>query len=442
MAVKERTQAHTEMTPGAMMGEALTASWLQAVLVVLGAWLVASPPTLGYHDTPLMVSDLASGLAMIALAAAAFFTRKPAFALANCVLGLWVVFSPLAFWAPTAAAYANDTLVGALAIAFSLIVPMRMRMKGPDVPPGWSYNPSTWQQRLPTIALGLVSFLAAHYMAAYQLGHLSSVWDPFFRPGTEGVLTSNVSKAWPISDAGLGAMIYLIETLSGLMGDERRWRTMPWMVAMFGFAVVPLGVVSVTLMIMQPVMVGTWCTLCLATAAFMIVMIPLSLDEVVAMGQFLVQKKREGHPFWRTFFLGGTVDEDVAVHRPSDVWKPEAGVWGMSVPWTLAASTALGLWLLFAPAALGSTGLAANGDFIAGGLAVTFAVIAWAEVGRAARFVNVAIALWLIAAPWWVAGYSTAGRWADVVVGLMLIALSIPRGAVRERYGSWERFIR
>lgn len=46
------------------------------------------------------------------------------------------------------------------------------------------------------------------------------------------------------------------------------------------------------LVVMQPLAVGAWCTLRLFTAAAMLLMIPLSLDEVVAMA-------------WRVFSLGG-----------------------------------------------------------------------------------------------------------------------------------------
>jgi hypothetical protein len=64
-------------------------------------------------------------------------------------------------------------------------------------------------------------------MAAYQLGYIDSIWEPFFSGvagnGTQTILTSDVSKAWPISDAGLGAATYLIEVLSTFMGDQRRW---------------------------------------------------------------------------------------------------------------------------------------------------------------------------------------------------------------------------
>jgi apolipoprotein N-acyltransferase len=53
----------------------------------------------------------------------------------------------------------------------------------------------------------------------------------------------------------------MLEPLSGFMGGRNR--TMPWMVVMFGVLVVPLGVVSIVLVILQPLALGAWCTLCL-----------------------------------------------------------------------------------------------------------------------------------------------------------------------------------
>jgi hypothetical protein len=154
----------------------------------------------------------------------------------------------------------------------------------------------------------LVSFGAARYMAAFQLEHTASAWDPFF--STETILLSDVSKAWPISDAGFGTLAYLLEALSGFMGGVRRWRTMLWMVLMFGVLIVPLGTVSTFLVISQPVLVGEWGTLCLLTAALMLLMIPLAVDEVLAMLQFMRAARREGQPLLRTFFVGGMLRQD------------------------------------------------------------------------------------------------------------------------------------
>jgi hypothetical protein len=36
----------------------------------------------------------------------------------------------------------------------------------------------------------------------------------------------------------------------------------------------------------------------------MLIMIPYSLDVLVAMGQLLVLNTRRGRPFWRSFFRG------------------------------------------------------------------------------------------------------------------------------------------
>ena len=59
-------------------------------------------------------------------------------------------------------------------------------------------------------------------------------------------MTSWVSKGFPIADAGLGAFAYSLDILAGAIGDSRRWRTMPWMLLLFGLLIVPLGVVSVS----------------------------------------------------------------------------------------------------------------------------------------------------------------------------------------------------
>ena len=236
----------------------------------------------------------------------------------------------------------------------------------------------------------------------------------------------------------------MVEALMGFMGDKARWRTMPWMVTFFGILVVPLGIASISLIILQPVAVGAWCTPCLIAALAMLIMIALTLDEVVATVQFLVQARREGQPLWRTFWLGGTLAEagpDAASVRPDGV-TAKAMVWGVALPWNLLVSAAVGLWLMASPTVFGSRGGAAHSDHIVGALVVTVAIIALADVGRAARFINVAFGAWFIAAPWLLNGATTTAAWNDVAVGIALILLSLRRGPVRERYGTWQRFIR
>jgi len=429
-------------------------AWPHFANMTLGLWLITSAFALGYRSTALQVSDVASGVFVILFSSLSLSSRpfwKFWAPWVNSLIGVWLLFAPLAFWAPTSAGYANDTLIGALVIVFAILapgMPMAPGMSmgpGPDVPPGWSYNPSSWPQRAPIIALALVGFFLSRQMTAFQLGHVASLTDPFFGIGTERVLTSDVSRAFPIPDAGLGAVAYMIEFLMGFMGDKRRWRTMPWMVTFFGILVVPLGVVSITLIILQPLAVGAWCTPCLIAAAAMLIMISLTLDEVVATLQFLVQARSEGQSLWQVFWMGGTLRETpeaAAVTVRPDVVSLAAMVWGVLLPWNLLVSVALGLWLMFAPAALGSTGTAAHSDHLIGALIVTVAVIALADVGRSVRFVNVLFGAWVIVAPWLLGGATTGSKWNDVIVGALVILLSFPRGTVGERYGSFERFIR
>jgi len=417
------------------------ARWSQIPLIVLGVWLIASPWTLGYRSALLTWSDMVSGLLVIALAVIAFRTGRAWAAWANTFVGLWLAFAPLVFWAPDATAYANDTLVGMLVTVFAVLVPMMMTMPGPEVPLGWSYNPSTWLQRAPVLALALLSFLMSRYMAAFQLEHIPWAWDPIFGDGTVRVLTSTVSKAFPVSDAGLGAFIYLIELLSGFMGDPRRWRTMPWMVALFGFLVVPLGIVSVVLIILQPVVVGAWCTFCLLSALFMLLMVALSLDEVIAMLQFLVQTHRAGNPVWRTFWLGGAALGDNLTPRRSETTDPRQMFWGVTLPWNLLVSAALGAWLMVAPAVFQTTGQAAHSDHILGALVVTVAIVAFAEVTRAARFINIALALGIIALPWLLGGGTLAASLNDLIIGALVIVLSIAPGKIKNSYESWNPLV-
>jgi len=449
--------------------------WVPLLVVGLGAWLISSPFTLGYANAELagsdvarvtamrglssiasrgaaMVwSDIASGVLLIVLGFLWLKPRRLWAPWAASLVGIWLLFAPLVLWAPTAGAYGNDTLVGALVIALAVLIPgmpgmMLIMQAGPEIPPGWSYNPSSWLQRAPIIALGWVGFFLARHLAAYQLGYVDSAWDPVFGEQTRRILDSEVSRAWPISDAGLGTVAYAIEALMGYMGGTDRWRTMPWMVTFFGILVIPLGAVSIFLVIMQPVAVGAWCTLCLITALAMLIMIPLALDEVVAMLQFLARSRREGKSLWRTFWLGGTVEGGSADDRtpkfPASVRQTApAMVWGVTIPWTLLASGALGILVMMLPAALGISGTAANTDYIVGALVTTVAAIATAEVGRAFRFLNLVFGAWIAVAPWVSAGAGAWARWTALAAGLAVIALSIPRGPVRQRYGRWQRAI-
>ena len=429
--------------------------WTNFTVISLGLWLISSPFTFGYTRPAMIWSDVISGALMVVFSTMALWPRLDFVGRWSVALvGGWLQFAPLIFWAPTAGAFINDTLIGALAITLSVLVPMmpgmahhmNMMKPGPLIPPGWTYNPSSWHQRAPMIGIALVAWLSSRYLAAFQFGYIKTVWDPFFGDGTARVLMSDVSKMFPISDAGLGATAYAIEMLMGWMGGKERWRSMPWMVTFFFILVVPLGVVSIVLVILQPLAVGYWCSICLFTALLMLLMIPFAVDEVIAMGQFMRQSVRDGKPFWRTFWVGDTIAGSSDDKRTPEYGAPAAKmiapmVWGVTVPWNLLAAAALGIWLMFSPAFFGTTGAAADSDHLVGALITTVSVIVMAEVIRAGRFLNLLLGGWVVVAPWLLAGAGAATRWNDVIAGLAIIALSFPRGPVRERYATWDRLI-
>ncbi len=172
----------------------------------------------------------------------------------------------------------------------------------PIAPPGWAYNPSSWSQRLPIVALALAGFGIATYLALYQWGVLASVWEPFFGQGSQVILTSYISHLLPIPDAAFGAFGYLLDAVTGVVGGRQRWRTMPWIVILFGLAVGPLGAVSLLLVIFQPVLFDAWCTLCLASAGVSLLMIGPAMDEFLASSQHLKRASTRGRSAWRTFW--------------------------------------------------------------------------------------------------------------------------------------------
>jgi hypothetical protein len=76
-----------------------------------------------------------------------------------------------------------------------------------------------------------------------------------------------------------------------------------------------------------------------------------------------------------------------------------------------------------------SSGAMADSDHLIGALVMTFSIMAFAEVGRAIRFLNIPFGAWLIAAPWLLDGIaSPLAVLNGVISGVVLIALAVPRG--------------
>jgi hypothetical protein len=176
----------------------------------------------------------------------------------------------------------------------------------PEIPPGWRVNPSAWSQRIPIVVLAVLGGIAATWLALYQQGVTGTVFEPFFGDGTrEIVRESGFSEAFerfPIGDAALGALGYVADAVTGVIGGTRRWKTMPWIVVIFGAFVGPFGAISVMLTIFQPVLYGSFCTLCLFSGVVSLAMIGPGVDEVLASLQHLRRQRLEGRSVWRAFW--------------------------------------------------------------------------------------------------------------------------------------------
>jgi hypothetical protein len=450
--------------------------WVYWMLVILGFWMVLSPLTFSYAQataepsggrevwltlseriTFMKWSDIISGLLLIFFGWRTLSPNRPLSLWICCFVGVWLSIAPLVLWAPNAAAYINDTLVGALVIALTILIPgmpnMITYMKmGSQVPPGWSYNPSSWPQRWIMIVAGFIGWMVSRYLGAFQLGFIDEIWDPFFGAGSRLVLNSDMSHSLPVSDGALGALAYTFEFLMGWMGAPTRWRTMPWMVTFFGILVIPLGLVHIFLVISQPVVVGQWCTFCLLAAAIMLPMIPLEIDEVVAMGQHMVQARRRGDNFWKVFWKGGKpIEHNMDERSPKIMEVPssfgkvfKASIWGMSFPWTLLVSTLIGIWLMFAPTAfgVGIEATAADINHLGGSLIIVVSVICMGEVVRRGRYLNVLLGLAVAAIPWFLPDSNLLLNISGAIGGLAVAALAIPRGPKKETYGLWDKYVK
>ncbi len=153
------------------------------------------------------------------------------------------------------------------------------------------------KQRIAVSITASIACLLAIYMGLYQLRLIGGVWDPVFGPQTANVLDSEVSQTmsrwFRVPDAILGALAYLGDVVLALAGSTRRWQYRPWLVVLFGLDVIPLGIVSAVLVLLQGAVVGSWCFLCLVTAAISLVLVLLAYDEVWSCLKYL-------HRIWRT----------------------------------------------------------------------------------------------------------------------------------------------
>lgn len=167
-----------------------------------------------------------------------------------------------------------------------------------NIPFGSSSNPSSWSKRSLLLMMAIAGFLIGLYLGLYQLHVFSNVWEPFFGNGTNAVVKSSFSRSLPIPDGLIGAFGYLCDIILVSIGNSTRWKTKPWAVILYSILVAMMGFVSILLIIIQPVVLHTWCTLCLASAVLSLSMVIPVVQELKASLHFVKKEKRNEKIFW------------------------------------------------------------------------------------------------------------------------------------------------
>jgi hypothetical protein len=102
--------------------------------------------------------------------------------------------------------------------------------------------------------------------------------------------------------------------------------------------------------------------------------------------------------------------------------------------WAIIINILAGLWVMASSAVLGLTESAADNNYIAGPLIVTFSVIALWDINRSVRYCNVPIGLWLAVSAFILPIQGTA-VWSNIVAGILVATLSFVPAASKKRFG-------
>ncbi len=147
------------------------------------------------------------------------------------------------------------------------------------------------------------------YLALFQWHVYDHIWDPLFASplpnfpnGSERILESWFSRSFPVPDAFLGALGYAMDCIFGLTGGARRWRTMPWMVALYDLVILGMAGGSTVLIMLQPVMLHAWCLWCLCSAFISINLVGPAMHEGLATAQYLRRVHNRGESVWHAFW--------------------------------------------------------------------------------------------------------------------------------------------
>ncbi len=111
---------------------------------------------------------------------------------------------------------------------------------------------------------------------------------------------------------------------------------------------------------------------------------------------------------------------------------------GFTLSWSLFICALVGIWLMISPSLFGMSHVVSDNNTAFGALVVAVSIITMAEVVRKFRFFILLFGLWIIIFPWIFSGNLYDTGWNNLIAGLSLIILSIPRGKILNHYGSWK----
>lgn len=223
-----------------------------------------------------VVSDMVVGVAVFGLAFFCALTPDMSYlAYLTAFAGVFTLGERFLYNVP------GPLWTGPAMVALALVIPASTPMPGPDLPPGWFHNPSTWVQRAPAVGLVLLGTLAAHA----------------FKPL-----------------AGL----FLVLLATTLLGDRKRWRSAPWALCCFGTAAVSTACASAAWLVWEP-SASALAAVLAATVALL-----LCADEFTAARLFLRHAPQLGQGVWDAFWNGGLLPADDFAPRPSrhPAWAP------------------------------------------------------------------------------------------------------------------------
>lgn len=420
--------------------------WTKYIIAFLGVWLIAVACAFNYNSSWLWWSDFLAGSALVASGIYALTGHHEFTPWDSSAIGLWLLVAPVLLWAPDPFVYLNDTAIGVLALAFgSLIpgVPEDVLRQGDKAPPGWSYNPSSWMQRLPVIAFAILGWVVSVYMAGYQLGYRDDA-DFLFGRGTTKVLESGLLGSFPMADAGLEAVVFLLIAALACLGSARRWHAMPWAVVLFGGVAVLLGVSNAFYTLLQPLSIGYWCGWCLLTALCALAIVVLAIDEVIAVCVYLNVVRQTGKPVGQVFWQGdggggnerGAADaEDMETFSPAEMFR------GTRVNGTRVLCVFISTLVLWGGHWFGIGSTAAAAVHVVAALMFIVAALTLAEVLCALRYVNVLLAAVLVGYVWTAPGLPAGAAWFYTACEGGIIALSLLKGRKQESYGAADKWI-